>query len=848
MSTTQGLKRERLLIVDSRQSARDEMESVFRGQYDMVAAYDGEMALEILSQDCSFDAILMNCELSGISGFDVLLRLSTMFILDSMPVIAYGGPVDELKALSMGATEFIPAPVDLLSLKYRLSSLLRLLRTEGSFDSLTGLYNRRKFITETHRVLQTDRVGKYVLIYTNIERFRVMNDLYGYRTCDRILLELARVLRNLCPKGVVGRVGGDHFAICARRENIDPEAILAGTDGIMRRCGLHQKMRLSMGIYDVEGRDMPVVQICDRAEMAMRTLQEGGGDLIACYDDRLRRELLEEQMITNEMEEALRTGQFHIYLQPIYSLTTGGPVSAEALVRWIHPKKGVVSPGAFIPIFERNGFITKLDAYVWEQVFQYLAEFQRQGYPDFPISANMSRVDFYDSTVCDTIFALAEKYDVPPSLFRIEVTESAYMDNPDQLLETIKQFNAAGFRVLMDDFGSGFSSLNMLIKIPVSTLKIDMGFIGDVGTSERSNSIMNSIIRMAKWLEMTVVAEGVETREQLEYLRSVGCDHVQGYYYSKPLPIEEFKGTVFNFPKDRVQEPKRTFDKLNLSAVWRSLNQQNESVGGILGAVGFCELAGDRVELVYVNEAYYRMMGTTPGKLFHFTKDALAWIQEGDRELFLNALRRAGETRTCQNVVISRYISSTAMKRLYLSVGRIGCKDNRTLFAVSIRDISDLKEPEAAPERLTPQKRLPAPPKNGGRPAVLVVEDNQVNRTVLKKMLSRDYTVLEASNGKEALEMLEGAPWVSAILLDIIMPVMDGYEFLENRLRDKALSKIPVLVLTQAEGRMNELRARELGAADFVRKPYEPEVVRGLLRGLTAGKKKHASKPEKNEP
>lgn len=451
------------------------------------------------------------------------------------------------------------------------------------------------------------------------------------------------------------------------------------------------------------------------------------------------------------------------------------------------------------------------------------------GYSDFPISANLSRIDLYDSAVCDTIVAMAEKYNVPPSLFRIEVTESAYMDNPGQLLQTIRQFNDAGFRVLMDDFGSGYSSLNMLIKIPVSTLKIDMGFIGDVGNSERSNSIMNSVVRMAKWLEMTVIAEGVETQEQLDYLRSVGCDRVQGYYYSKPLPIEAFRGTVLSFPKDRIREPRRPCDKLNLSAVWRSVNAENSFVGGILGAVGFYELAGGQVELVCVNDEYYKLLQTTPDKLFHDTKNALAWIQEGDREPFLAAMRRADETKLPQDLIIGRYIASAAIRRLYLRVGRIGCKDNRTLFAISIWDVSGMS---AALDHRLPAGTPPAPPENDGRPMVLVVEDNQVNRVVLHKMLSAEYRVLEASDGREALAVLRCTPGVSAILLDIIMPVMDGYEFLENRLLDKEMKKIPVLVLSQVEGRMGELRTKELGAADFVHKPYEPETVRRLLRGL----------------
>lgn len=831
------VQRKRILIVDSRAETRANLERSLRIDYEVVSALDGEMALELLKQRQDYTAIVLSCRLFETSGYDVILRLRTLRLSPPIPIIAMGDPSDELKALSVGAVEFLLDPVDPELLRCRLRNLLSLLCVWNDFDRLTGLYSRERFMAEVSCLLRENRRQKYTMIYTNLERFRVFNDLYGQQTGDQILSGLAKILSDWCPAGgIVGRAGGDHFIACCPSERMVPEFLLQRMTELMEKMHVRRLFRLRLGFYEIEDPDAPVQQMIDRAQMALGMVKDSVSRFYAYYDETLRRELLEEQEIACAMEDALKEGQFHIYLQPIYSLTTGTPISAEALVRWIHPEKGVIPPSKFISFFEHNGFICKLDAYVWETVFHYLAEMKQMGYPEFPISANMSRMDLYNPNLCEELTALAASYGVEPSLFRIEVTESAYMDDPDQMLETIQKLNAAGFQVQMDDFGSGYSSLNMLMNIPVSTLKIDMDLIRNIGLSERSHSVVNGVIRIAKWLEMTVVAEGVENQTQLNYLRSIGCDRVQGYYYSKPLPIEEFHGLIANFTRDELVEPPHRFDHIDLNMVCKKIMDSSTLPGKLLGAVGLYEMAGDSVELLAVNDEYYRTMETTPEKLFSEADSAIGWsCQESQRDLF-QAFARALETGERQDLVTGRYVTSTRLIYLSLSICYLGRKDNRYLYILCGKKVSQtdgrlLRGDSAGNELTVP----PVHTAGHAHPRILIVDDNQVNRMMLKKMLGDSYEVLEAANGKEALHLLlECRERIDAILLDIIMPVMDGYEFLQYRQREDRLRRIPVLVLSQAESRKSEIRALELGANDFVRKPYEPAKLRYRLSELLA--------------
>ena len=408
-------------------------------------------------------------------------------------------------------------------------------------DALTGLYNRSTFCRKTADFLRQNPEGTYNMVQFDIERFKVINELYGNFMGDRILLLIAEGLQKcLKSKGTYGRLEADHFAVCLPAGTEELQQVRDQMEKSLASVKIEQKINLYYGVYTIEDRGMSVDLMCDRANLALRTVKGNSNRAYAVYNDELHQVVLSEQQLTNSMEEALLQRQFEVYYQPVVDLNTGDVVSAEALVRWNHPEKGMVSPGFFIPFFEHNGFIIKLDAYIREEVCRNMMELRRRGLKNIPVSVNVSRLEFYDPNLCRSIIDLTERYRLEPQMMRLEITESAYTDNPQQLLAAMKELQNYGFQVLMDDFGSGYSSLNMLKDVPVDILKMDMKFLEDQGISGRGPEILASLVRMAKKLGMRTIAEGIETKEQGDFLRSVGCEYGQGYYYARPMPSDSF--------------------------------------------------------------------------------------------------------------------------------------------------------------------------------------------------------------------------------------------------------------------------------------------------------------------
>lgn len=408
-------------------------------------------------------------------------------------------------------------------------------------DALTGLYNRSTFCRKTADFLRQNPEGTYNMVQFDIERFKVINELYGNFMGDRILLLIAEGLQKcLKSKGTYGRLEADHFAVCLPAGTEELQQVRDQMEKSLASVKIEQKINLYYGVYTIEDRGMSVDLMCDRANLALRTVKGNSNRAYAVYNDELHQVVLSEQQLTNSMEEALLQRQFEVYYQPVVDLNTGDVVSAEALVRWNHQEKGMVSPGFFIPFFEHNGFIIKLDAYIREEVCRNMMELRRRGLRNIPVSVNVSRLEFYDPNLCRSIIDLTERYRLEPQMMRLEITESAYTDNPQQLLAAMKELQNYGFQVLMDDFGSGYSSLNMLKDVPVDILKMDMKFLEDQGISGRGPEILASLVRMAKKLGMRTIAEGIETKEQGDFLRSVGCEYGQGYYYARPMPADSF--------------------------------------------------------------------------------------------------------------------------------------------------------------------------------------------------------------------------------------------------------------------------------------------------------------------
>ena len=429
----------------------------------------------------------------------------------------------------------------------KMQESMRLLRYQVECDVLTGIYNRDTFYEKTKEMLLLNTEKRYVLTVWDIEKFKVVNDLFGGRTADRILKNIANVLKStIAEDGTYGRLESDHFVLCTTMEKLrDNRDFLSHIleKGVQGNT-IKYPVMIHMGVFMIEDIHMPVSIMCDRAGLALHSIKNNVVERWALYEESMRDLMLNEQELVNEMKEALQNKQFYIQLQPIVQATTGKIVSAEALVRWNHPIKGKISPGEFIPIFERNGSITRLDNFVWDEVCKFLADNKEHGCRNVPISVNVSRVNFYDENLCEQLLAILDKYQLEPDLLKLEITESAYTNNSEQLLCAMKRFQDQGFRVLMDDFGSGYSSLNMLKDVPVDILKIDMKFIHTLETSERAYNILYNIFNMAKSLGMHTIAEGVETKSQYELLRSMGCNDIQGYFFSKPLLLDEFREKV----------------------------------------------------------------------------------------------------------------------------------------------------------------------------------------------------------------------------------------------------------------------------------------------------------------
>ncbi|MDD6816828.1 MAG: EAL domain-containing protein, partial [Firmicutes bacterium] len=366
---------------------------------------------------------------------------------------------------------------------------------------------------------------------------------------DRLLKEVADIAREMVGStGFCGRFTADRILCFQQREQEEKDRMNFGAFTEHESSPLLKSVVMRWGIYEITDRSVPVEKMCDRALLAANSIKGQYNRYFAVYDDSLRSRLMREAEISEVMESALADRQFVIYLQPKYSLVEGRIAGAEALVRWNHPKWGMMTPGEFIPLFEKNGFIPRLDQYVWEQVCIRLRDWKEKGYPVVPVSVNVSRADVYQSHLPDTFRDLTEKYGIDPAYLHLEITETTYGENPNQLISTVEQLRKLGFIVEMDDFGSGYSSLNMLSQMELDVLKLDIQFTQNELAKSPELSVLNDVINRAHRLGMSVVAEGIETREQLERLESVGCDYVQGYFLARPMPTADFEELIKKQP------------------------------------------------------------------------------------------------------------------------------------------------------------------------------------------------------------------------------------------------------------------------------------------------------------
>ncbi len=408
-------------------------------------------------------------------------------------------------------------------------------------DELTSLYNREGFNEAASTMLKnTDK--KYILLYSNIRDFKLFNQLFGLERGNDVLINIGEMLaQRVKEDDVYGRINGDHFALCMPKERFDEKSFKRAVKEITAKItSKAYSLHIQVGIYEINDPDMDITLMCDRAYMACKSIKRDGVCEIAWYSDEMLVNALLEKEILSSFDVAIINRQFGIYLQPqVYS--DGRVYGAEALARWIHPENGLIEPGVFINVLERADLIYKLDQYIWELAARQLSLWKGTKWKDISISVNVSPKDIYYLDIKKEFCELAERYRIDPRLFNIEITETAVTSDVAKCAALILDLQSNGFKVEIDDFGSGYSSLNMLKDINADVLKIDMGFLRKTENSKRARVILNYTIDMAHELGMEVVTEGVETEEQLDFLRSMGCELFQGFYFDKPMPVKEFE-------------------------------------------------------------------------------------------------------------------------------------------------------------------------------------------------------------------------------------------------------------------------------------------------------------------
>lgn len=412
-------------------------------------------------------------------------------------------------------------------------------------DSLTGLYRKEIFEKKVDALLAANPQGDYAIIMWDAEHFKLINELFGYETGNQLLVRAAALMRRYVGnKGVAGRVGADQFIACIPLERLDMQKTFRRIKRTIDEMHLDYEVRISAGIYVIIDKKEPVAFMCDKASMALSSIKGKYMESYAYYDSKMMHSMIHEQELKNEMQEALDQEQFKIYVQPKYDIASGAIVGGEALVRWQHPGKGFVSPNEFIPYFEKNGFISSMDQYIWKNVAEYLENCVKESKRVLPISVNASRIDFYRDNLYEHFTELLKEYNLASKYLELEVTESAYTADEDVIYSTLEQLQKVGMTILIDDFGSGYSSFNMMKQAPVDVLKLDMEFLRGLDEGGRGKTIVKHMVQLAQDLMIPVIAEGVETKEHVELLQEIGCDYAQGYYYSKPVPLEEYDKMV----------------------------------------------------------------------------------------------------------------------------------------------------------------------------------------------------------------------------------------------------------------------------------------------------------------
>ncbi|MEG2199719.1 MAG: EAL domain-containing protein, partial [Anaerovorax sp.] len=831
-----------ILLIDENAVNRRVLLKILSEEYTVIQAENPQEAWTLLTMHINeIDAVIIHIVRPIKVGYEVLKAIVNDPRCSNLPIVVTMEDRDnkhEIKVLALGAWDFISKPYHPKIINFRLKNAiersqftaLKQLNYLAEYDELTGIFNKTKFFEATRDGIN-ESCGKGVVFFRiSIDRFQLIHSFFGTAEGDKVLIYVARYLREKAKRyeaATYGRIESHIFGFCMPYDKRKTENFIKDIKYALEKYNPSYDIIPSLGICVVEDSTISVEEMYNRATLARKNGESSYVDYYTYYNENMSIALNREQEIINEMKFALERGQFEIYLQPYYGIYTHLPCGAEALVRWIHPERGTISPKAFIPIFERNGFITKLDYYVWERVCKCLRNWIEQGIKPYPISVNVSRVNLYDPKLAETLIELVNRYGIEPALLNLELTESAYTDNPISMKKTVEKLQSNGFVIMMDDFGSGHSSLSLLKDIEVDILKIDIQFLSETEVPGRGENIVASVIRMVKWLDIPVIAEGVETREQMDFLRNVGCDYVQGYYFACPMPMQTYEKLCESQPFTEKRIVDKTYGHDHYDDLFASNQQMELLFNNELQPAVIYEFAENHVEMIRVNEAYYSLLGHED--LLVNTLSMLNVVYEEYQDTLLNAFHTCVENQGTSECEYMRSRAGGAPIWIHIKLRYVSMVGDKHILMGELKDITMRKELDFELQKY----RTALMSNSHNNHTILIVDDVAVNRTILKRILQDQFRFLESKEGEEAIVILkEHKNKIDLILLDIAMPKMDGKEFLKYKRDAPELGGIPVIMITADDSPAQQISTLSLGANDYIVKPFIPQVVIGRVKNV----------------
>lgn len=660
------IEKKDILIICDESEAKDY--SILKDNYNIFFKTQNNIQYSAIQESIyNLRAIIVskNYSTNGSNSKNIINSIRSIQQIEHLPIVIASYSADnkyESEMLTYGVNDFIYLPIDLIEFEKKLANLqdsfsYAYIRANAEKDPLTGLYNRKSFFHKASLMLSRNADTKYMIMVLDIEKFKLINDYFGIKYGDRILCFIGNELNHFASIncGICSRISSDNFA-----------ALLPCSNGTFEQefaKKLHKEIKsfhsntqvfIKFGIYHIESINIEVSTMCDRAFTALEKTKGKYNQNLAYYDDNLRKEMYETHNMIDCMQGAIENDEFLVHYQPKFSLIDNTIIGGEALSRWNSPVLGNIMPSQFIPLFEKTGFISTFDTYVWKKVVVQIREWLDEGLNVPPISVNVSRVDFYNIDIVNFFKDLLATHNVDASYLHLEITETSYTQNPAQLVAVVKELREMGLVIEMDDFGSGYSSLNMLCEVPFDVLKLDIKFLRDYEKSSyKAGNILNFVIGLAKWINVPIFAEGIETKNQVEFLKSMGCCSGQGYYFAEAMKKSEFENLlrIGKITLPEYNEVEHSFS--DLRNIWKVDSLFNEWFNKFPMPLSVVDVSVNAMALIKGNDAFFEFVGVSRNIIMPIANNILEVVSSDTVEVLLTEVNKGLKTKS----IIIKHIS-----------------------------------------------------------------------------------------------------------------------------------------------------------------------------------------------